>query len=117
MRKDGNVGHRHKPQNDARIYLHMDNSESDETQIDLMNIAGHMNRRKRLYRYVMAIAACAGILIGLIAIGVDYIAGQSAYARAVVTFQYEGIENGLDPNERSAGHRQFAGIDKGDRAD
>ena len=98
VRKDGNVGHRHKPQNDARIYLHMDNSESEETQIDLMNIAGHMNRRKRLYRYVMAIAACAGILIGLIAIGVDYIAGQSAYARAVVTFQYEGIENGLDPN-------------------
>ena len=98
MRKDGNVGHRHKPQNDARIYLHMDNSESDETQIDLMNIAGHMKRKKRLYRYVMAIAACAGILIGLIAIGVDYIAGQSAYARAVVTFQYEGIENGLDPN-------------------
>ena len=69
MRKDGNVGHRHKPQNDARIYLHMDNSESDETQIDLMNIAGHMKRKKRLYRYVMAIAACAGILIGLIEIG------------------------------------------------
>lgn len=76
----------------------MDSDEAQETQVDLINIAGHMNRKKRLYRYVMAIAVCAGVLFGLAAIGVEYIAGQSSYARAVVTFQYEGIENGLDPN-------------------
>lgn len=76
----------------------MDNNEQEETQIDLINIAGHMNRRKRLYIYIMAVAACAGLLIGLIAIGIDYIAGQNTYARAVITLQYEGIENGLDPN-------------------
>lgn len=76
----------------------MDSDEAQETQVDLINIAGHMNRKKRLYRYVMAIAVCAGVLFGLVAIGVEYIAGQSSYARAVVTFQYEGIENGLDPN-------------------
>lgn len=76
----------------------MDSDEAQETQVDLINIAGHMNRKKRLYRYVMAIAVCAGVLLGLAAIGVEYIAGQSSYARAVVTFQYEGIENGLDPN-------------------
>lgn len=98
MYQDGNVDRKHKAQNDARIYLHMDNNEPEETQIDLMNIAGHMNRRKRLYRYLMAVAACAGLLIGLVVIGVDYIAGQSTCARAVITFQYEGIENGLDPN-------------------
>lgn len=76
----------------------MDNDGAEETQIDLMNIAGHMNKKKSLYRYVMAIAVCTGILLGLIVIGVDYIAGQSTYARAVITFQYEGIEEGLDPN-------------------
>lgn len=76
----------------------MDNDGTEETQIDLMNIAGHMKKKKSLYRYVMAIAVCAGILLGLIVIGVDYVAGQSAYARAVISFQYEGIENGLDPN-------------------
>lgn len=98
MCQDGSVDWRYNTQNDARIYLHMDSKEQEETQIDLINIAGHMNRRKKLYRYILAVAACAGVLAGLIAIGVDYIAGQNTYARAVVTFQYEGIENGLDPN-------------------
>lgn len=85
-------------QNDTRIYLHMEDSEDDDAQIDLMNIADHMNRKKRLYRYVMAIAVCLGMLVGLIAIGLDYIAGQDSYARAVISFQYEGIEDGADPN-------------------
>lgn len=98
MRKDGSVNRRQKAQNDARIYLHMDSDESDETQIDLVNIAGHMKKKKKLYRYAMAIAVCTGILLGLIVMGVEYIAGQSAYARAVITLQFEGIENGLDPN-------------------
>ena len=76
----------------------MADSETEETQIDLMNIAGHMHRKKRLYWYIMAIAVCAGILLGLAAIGVEYIVGKSTYARAVVNFQYEGIEEGIDPN-------------------
>ncbi|MCI8902268.1 MAG: hypothetical protein HFH76_16965 [Lachnospiraceae bacterium] len=96
--KDGSVDRRQTAQSDAKIYLHMDSGESEETQIDLVNIAGHMNKKKRLYRYAMAIALCTGILLGLIVIGVDYIVGQSTYARAVITLQYEGIENGLDPN-------------------
>ena len=98
MCKDGSVDCRQTAQSDAKIYLHMDSGESEETQIDLVNIAGHMNKKKRLYRYAMAIALCTGILLGLIVIGVDYIVGQSTYARAVITLQYEGIENGLDPN-------------------
>jgi len=85
-------------QKDARIYLHMDDNTDDEAQIDLMNIAGQMNKKKRLYKYIMAIAVCIGVLAGLIAVGVDYIIGESSYARAVISFQYEGIEDGLDPN-------------------
>ena len=87
MCKDGSVDCRQTAQSDAKIYLHMDSGESEETQIDLVNIAGHMNKKKRLYRYAMAIALCTGILLGLIVIGVDYIVGQSTYARAVITLQ------------------------------
>ncbi len=43
MRKDGSVDCRQTAQSDAKIYLHMDSGESEETQIDLVNIAGHMN--------------------------------------------------------------------------
>lgn len=98
LHKDRSVKRRQKMQNDTRIYLQMEDSQDDDAQIDLMNIAGHMNRKKRLYRYIMAIAVCLGMLVGLIAIGLDYIAGKGSYARAVISFQYEGIEDGVDPN-------------------
>lgn len=98
LHKDRNVKRRQRVQNDARIYLHMEDSDAEENQIDLMNIAGHMGKKKKIYRYIMAIAVCAGVLLGLIVIGVDYIAGQNTYARAVISFQYEGIEDGVDPN-------------------
>lgn len=84
-------------QNDTKIYLHMDNSD-EEAQIDLFNIAGHMRKRRKLYTYILLAAMCAGVLVGLVLVGVDYMTGQSSYARAVVSFQYEGIEEGLDPN-------------------
>ena len=75
----------------------MDNND-DEAQIDLFNIAGHMRKKKKLYKYILLVALCAGVLLGLVMVGVDYIVGQSSYARAVISFQYEGIEEGLDPN-------------------
>ena len=84
-------------QNDTKIYLHMDNND-DEAQIDLFNIAGHMRKKKKLYKYILLVALCAGVLLGLVMVGVDYSVGQSSYARAVISFQYEGIEEGLDPN-------------------
>lgn len=85
-------------QNDTRIYLHMDNDELNEEQIDLFNIAAHMKKKKKLYQYILSAAVCAGVLLALVVIGVDYVAGKSSYARAVISFQYEGIEDGLDPN-------------------
>ncbi|MCD8039322.1 MAG: hypothetical protein LUE96_09600 [Lachnospiraceae bacterium] len=85
-------------QKDTRIYLHMDNDTDDEGQIDLLNIAGHMAKRKKLYKYILAVAVCLGVLAGLVYEGVTYVTGKSSYARAVISFQYEGIEDGLDPN-------------------
>lgn len=83
--------------NDTQIYLHVDNGE-DAAEIDLLNIAAHMKKRKKLYYYILLAAMCAGVLIGFVLIGVEHIMGQGSYARAVVSFQYEGIEEGLDPN-------------------
>ena len=81
----------------SQIYLHMENDD-DEQQIDLLGVISHMKARKKLYRYIMLSAVCLGVIIGLTLIAVDHIRGQDAYARAVVNFQYEGIEEGLDPN-------------------
>ena len=64
-------------QNDTKIYLHMDNND-DEAQIDLFNIAGHMRKKKKLYKYILLVALCAGVLLGLVMVGVDYIVGQSS---------------------------------------
>ena len=81
----------------SQIYLHMENDD-DGQQIDLLGVISHMKARKKLYRYIMLSAVCLGVIIGLTLIAVDHIRGQDAYARAVVNFQYEGIEEGLDPN-------------------
>ena len=84
--------------NDAMIYLHMDNDEIEESQVDVFEIVTQMTKKKKLYKYVFAIAVCVGVLLGLLITGVDYITGKNTYARAVINFQYEGIEDGLDPN-------------------
>lgn len=83
---------------ETKIYLQVENPDDDGDQIDLLNVVSNMSKRKRAYRYLMAIAVFAGVLIGLIVTGVKYITGKSACAQAVITFQYDGIEDGLDPN-------------------
>ena len=82
----------------TKIVLQVDNREDEESQIDLLNVAGQMGKRKKLYGYFIAVAVCVGVLAGLLIIGVQYITGKGSYAQAMVSFQYEGIEEGLDPN-------------------
>lgn len=90
------VGGEHK--DSAMIYLQVENPEEDEAEIDIVNVAINMSRRKRLYRYLLALAACFGVFAGLLMVGIGQLMGNSSYAQAVMTFQYEGIEDGLDPN-------------------
>lgn len=82
----------------AKIYLQVENPEDNGQQIDIVNVVSGMKKRKRLYGYLIVFAACVGVCLGLIAAGVQYLLGNSSYARAVISFQYEGIEDGLDPN-------------------
>lgn len=83
---------------ETKIYLQVENPVEEECQIDLLNVASNMAKKRRIYRYVMAIAVLAGVLVGLMVIGIKYLTGNSACAKAVISFQYEGIEAGLDPN-------------------
>lgn len=85
----------------ARIYLQVENPEDEESELDLVNVAMNMAKHKALYRYLIATAACLGILAGLLMIAAGQLMGKSSYAQAVITFQYEGIEEGLDPNGAS----------------
>lgn len=82
----------------AKIYLQVENPEDNGQQIDIVNVVTDMKKKKRLYGYLLVFAACVGVCLGLIVAGVQYLLGNSSYARAVISFQYEGIEDGLDPN-------------------
>lgn len=88
-------------QNPTEIYLKVDNLDDEADEIDIVNVAVNMAKRRRLYLYLLVIAACMGIVIGLLMVIAGQLAGKSSYAQAVLTFQYEGIEDGLDPNGAS----------------
>lgn len=85
----------------ARIYLQVENPEDEEDQIDVLNVVAAMRKRKKLYYYFLILAVCIGICVGLLITGVQYLAGKNSYASAVVSFHYQGIEDGLDPNGAS----------------
>lgn len=57
--------------------------------------------RRRLYVRSLVLAACVGVCLGLVVSGVRYVTGDESRASAVISFQYEGIEDGLDPNGAS----------------
>lgn len=82
----------------TKIYLQVENPEDNGQQIDIVNVVTDMKKKKRLYGYLLVFAVCIGVCLGLIVAGVQYLVGNSSYARAVISFQYEGIEDGLDPN-------------------
>ncbi len=83
---------------ETKIYLQVENPDEEGGQIDLLNVASHMAGKRSFYGYLGAIAICLGVMAGLILIGVQYLTGKTACAQAVISFQYEGIEEGLDPN-------------------
>lgn len=82
----------------TKIYLQVENPEDNGQQIDIVNVVTDMKKKKRMYGYLLVFAVCIGVCLGLIVAGVQYLMGKSSYARAVISFQYEGIEEGLDPN-------------------
>jgi hypothetical protein len=91
-----------KERNDAtKIYLQVDKNEDDAAEIDIVNVALNMGRRKKIYSYIFAVAICIGLLAGCIKLFIGQIKKEDCYAQAVITLQFDGIEDGLDPNGAS----------------
>jgi hypothetical protein len=85
--------------NDAtKIYLQVDKNEDDAAEIDIVNVAVNMAKRRKLYAFILAVAVCIGLLAGFVKIFIGQIKKEDCYAQAVITLQFDGIEEGLDPN-------------------
>jgi hypothetical protein len=84
-----------------KIYLQVDNGDDNGEGIDLVNVVVNMGKRRKIYRYAFAIAVCVGLLAGGVKILIGQITKNNCYAKAVITLQYDGIEEGLDPNGAS----------------
>ena len=82
----------------AKVWLELEDPDDTKEQIAILNVAAAMGRRRRRYFYFLALAACGGICLGLIIAGIQYITGDKSCSSAVINFQYQGIEDGLDPN-------------------
>lgn len=80
-----------------RIYLQV-NQEEDEETVDLLNVAGRMGKKKKLFGYMLMLAVCIGVILGAVVVGVKALTGNSSYANAVISFSYDGIDQGQDPN-------------------
>lgn len=78
------------------IILRMDERDGDEA-LDLVNVMHNMGSRFGIFRYLFIIAVCAGFLAAALVTAARGILG-GGYASAVVTFSYDGIDEGLDPN-------------------
>lgn len=82
----------------SRVYLQVDRQGYGTNTIDMVNVVTNMGRHKKLFFYLTALAACAGILLGVLISAACAVMGISAGASAVVSFSFEGIDQGLAPN-------------------
>ena len=82
------------------LEVHKENTNISR-EIDLLNVARNMDRHKKIYIYLCVAAIILGGAAGLIKITIDHYFNHSSYARAMISFQYAGIESGLDPNGAS----------------
>lgn len=71
---------------------------SGEVELDLINIFSHMGKQKKLIAYLLTLAILVGAAAGALYSGFEHLSGKGSFSRALITFQFEGIEEGVDPN-------------------
>ena len=86
---------------DNKVILQVNQPVEDEDEIDLINVFTFMKRKKRLVAYLLVLAILVGSTLGVIYSGAEHLFKNGSYARAMVTFQFDGVEKGLDPNGAS----------------
>ncbi|MCR4904218.1 MAG: hypothetical protein K6A23_15275, partial [Butyrivibrio sp.] len=83
------------------LEVHKENMNNNEQTIDLINVAKIMKEHRKIYFYLLIAAVILGAALGMIKVAIDHYFNKSSYARALISFQYDGIESGLDPNGAS----------------
>jgi len=73
-------------------------NEEDQDVIDLVNIAGYMKQKWKLYAYLLVVAVCIGFIAAAAVQGLQGLAGGKSYAAAVVNFSFDGLDEGRDPS-------------------
>ncbi len=79
-------------------YVQVNQNRIQDSELDLINVFSNMGKKKRLIAYLLVLAILVGFTIGALYSGFEHISGKGSYARAMITFQFDGIESGLDPN-------------------
>lgn len=79
------------------IILQVDNNE-DEESIDIIHMMESMGRRWKAFAYLLIAAVCFGFLVAAVITVAGSLFGKENYASAVITFSFDGIEEGMDPN-------------------
>ena len=82
----------------SRVVLQVNQSRKHDSEIDLINVFSYMGKKKRLIAYLLTLAILVGATLGALYSGFEHLLGKGSYARAMITFQFDGIERGLDPN-------------------
>ena len=82
----------------SKVVLQVNQRSTSGSEIDLINVFSHMGKRKKLIAYLVSLAILVGITCGAFYSGFEHLVGKGSYSRAMISFQYKGIENGLDPN-------------------
>ncbi len=85
-------------QEGSKVILQLNQTNEADSEIDLINVFSLMGKKKRLIAYLLILAILLGTAAGFLYSGYEHISGKGSFVRAVVTFQFEGIEQGLDPN-------------------
>ncbi len=91
----------HLEKENSKIVLQVDRGQENGTEIDLINVFEFMGKKKKLVAYLLIMSILVGSFFGFIYCGYEHFSGEGSYARALITFQFKGIEKGLDPNGAS----------------
>ena len=85
-------------QDAGKVILQVNQKRASDSEIDLINVFSYMGKKKRLIAYLLALAIVVGASFGALYSGFEHFTGKGSYVRAMITFQFEGIDKGLDPN-------------------
>ena len=84
-------------ENEAQtIVLKLD--EKEEESIDLFQVLQNMGKTWKVFRYLMILGVCIGFLAAGAFTLIQGVLGEKSYASAVITFSFDGLDEGLDPN-------------------